>query len=64
MNTELATRQSFLRRVVLAGMASERIESAAVTAYPNNIYAQTCIVTGLDPLGEMSPDERTDPADE
>lgn len=51
------TRVAFLRRIVLASMANERMDTAARSTYPADIYKQTCLVTGLDPLHEMAGDD-------
>jgi len=52
MSAQLA---AYMRRTVLAVIAQERIEIAAEATYPHDIYRQTVMVTGIDPLHEMSP---------
>ena len=49
----ITERRAFLRKVTLAGIANEHLEQLAVATFPTDIYLQTVMVTGIDPLLEI-----------
>ena len=50
-------RRAFLQKMVLASMANERLEASARATFPNDVYMQCVVLTGMDPLHELGGDD-------